>query len=49
MFPRRRAALLGISIFGVCATLSGAEAGRIYYTKNGQSIGSTPTALAEKR
>ena len=35
MFPRKRAALLGLSILGVCATLSGAEAGRIYYTKNG--------------
>ena len=35
MFPRQRAAFLGLSALGVCATLSGAEAGRIYYTKNG--------------
>ena len=35
MFPRRRAALLGLSALGVCTTLSGAEAGRIYYTKDG--------------
>jgi hypothetical protein len=35
MFPRQRAALLGLSALGVCATLSGAEAGHIYYTKNG--------------
>ncbi len=35
MFPRQRAALLGLSALGVFATLSGAEAGHIYYTKNG--------------
>jgi hypothetical protein len=35
MFPRTLTALLGFSALGVCTTLSGAEAGRIYYTKNG--------------
>ena len=35
MFPRTLTALLGLSALGVCTTLSGAEAGRIYYTKNG--------------
>src|SRR3954453_5911782 len=35
MFPRTLTALLGLSALGVCTTLSGAEAGRIYYTKHG--------------
>ena len=35
MFPRTLTALLGFSALGVCTTLSGADAGRIYYTKDG--------------
>src|SRR3954449_3744276 len=35
MFPRRLIALLGLSALAVCATFTGADAGRIYYTKNG--------------
>jgi hypothetical protein len=35
MFPLKMPALVALSAFGVCATFGSAEAGRIYYTKNG--------------
>jgi uncharacterized membrane protein len=49
MYLLKMSALVALSALNVCATSGAAEAGRIYYSKNGTSIGSTRTVLAGKR